>query len=154
MSSRVHDYGDDGTVPYGLWEHAMRRALAGKRGQAALRELEAALLALPEKRLIAGRVSDGESVCTLGALALKRRTDKGAAVADALASLERDYPEGDDADWLAMELGQGELGLRYTLAWEVIAQNDDEYGDRRLSPEERYAAMLAWVRRQLGEVAS
>lgn len=154
MSSRVHDYGDDGTIPYGLWENAVRRALRGKRGQAALRELEAALLALPEKRLIAGRVSDGASVCTLGALALKRRVAGGVSVADALAELADEYPEEEDADWLAAGLGREELRLRYTLAWAVINENDEEYGDRRFSPEERYAAMLAWVRRQLGEVAS
>lgn len=44
----------------GLWRANVRRALAGKRGQAALRELRAALDALPEKRLIEG------ALCTVG----------------------------------------------------------------------------------------
>lgn len=154
MSTRVRDYGDDGTIPYGLWENAVRRALRGKRGQAALRELEAALLALPEKRLIAGRVSDGASVCTLGALALSRETAKGVPVANALEDLRQRYPEDDDADDLAAYLGRDVLGLRVTLAWALIDENDESLPEELVTPEERYAAMLAWVRRQLGEVAS
>lgn len=44
----------------GLWRANVKRALAGKRGQAALRDLRDALLALPEKRLIEG------ALCTVG----------------------------------------------------------------------------------------
>ena len=37
---------------FDLWQANCRRSIAGKKGQAALRELEQALLALPEKRLM------------------------------------------------------------------------------------------------------
>jgi hypothetical protein len=54
--------GSDGKVKdtSGLWRSNVKRALAGKRGQAALRDLRDALLALPEKRLIEG------ALCTVG----------------------------------------------------------------------------------------
>lgn len=45
---------------YDLWSANVKRALSGKRGQKALKELRAALLALPEKRLISG------ALCTVG----------------------------------------------------------------------------------------
>jgi hypothetical protein len=54
--------GKDGKVKdtSGLWRSNFKRALASKRGQAALRDLRDALLALPEKRLIEG------ALCTVG----------------------------------------------------------------------------------------
>ena len=61
--SRFDDSGegrDDGKNVDGLWRANVKRALAGKRGQAALRDLRAALEALPEKRLIEG------ALCTVG----------------------------------------------------------------------------------------
>lgn len=51
--SRVSEYDGEEGMPEAMWEHNVRLALAGKRGQAALWNLRAALLALPEKRLIA-----------------------------------------------------------------------------------------------------
>ena len=39
-----------------MWEANRTRHLRGRKGQAVLRELQAALLELPEKRLIAGRL--------------------------------------------------------------------------------------------------
>ena len=54
--------GSDGKVKdtFGLWRSNVKRSLSGKRGQAALRDLRDALLALPEKRLIEG------ALCTVG----------------------------------------------------------------------------------------
>ena len=43
-----------------LWHANVQRALKGKRGRKALAELREALLALPDKRLIAG------ALCTVG----------------------------------------------------------------------------------------
>ena len=53
-----------------MWMANQERSIKGRKGQAALRELEAALLALPEKRLISGELENavGE-VCAVGALA-------------------------------------------------------------------------------------
>jgi hypothetical protein len=52
------------------------RAIAGKRGQAFLREMAAALDAMPVKELVAGEiVRDSEHVCALGSVALARGMD-------------------------------------------------------------------------------
>lgn len=61
--SRFDDSGegrDDGKNIDGLWRANLKRALAGRRGQAALRDLREALEALPERRLIEG------ALCTVG----------------------------------------------------------------------------------------
>jgi len=61
--SRFGDYDGDGDERFNggdLWTHRAHLALSGKRGRAALAELRAALLALPEKRLIEG------ALCTVG----------------------------------------------------------------------------------------
>jgi hypothetical protein len=52
------------------------RALAGKRGQRFLREMLAALDAMPVKELVAGEiVRDETHVCAIGAVALARKVD-------------------------------------------------------------------------------
>jgi hypothetical protein len=55
-------FSDEEEIPsqFALWQANCRRSLKGKRGQAALRELEAALLALPSKRLIAEEFSNAD----------------------------------------------------------------------------------------------
>lgn len=60
--SRYGEYDGDGdqTITYEMWQWNAERALKGKRGQAALRDLREALLHLPEKRLIA------RALCTVG----------------------------------------------------------------------------------------
>ena len=63
--SRFSDYDDyegepEQILAYGRWQNNARRALKGKRGRQALRDLREALLALPEHRLIEG------AVCTVG----------------------------------------------------------------------------------------
>lgn len=62
---------------YDLWQANAKRAIAGRRGQQALRDLEAALLELPSKRLIAGRLAHHGEVCAIGALVAHRRAAKG-----------------------------------------------------------------------------
>jgi hypothetical protein len=69
------DDNDDDPLAYGRWRQAVRKALQGKRGQALLRDLVAALDAMEDKRLYPGSfaTADGE-FCALGALAAKRGT--------------------------------------------------------------------------------
>ena len=77
-----------------LWEANLQRALSGKRGQAALRDLETALLALPEKKVIHGRVADERGfACAVGLLALHRRTQAGEDRAKVLAELQAIVPK-------------------------------------------------------------
>lgn len=65
------DYDEDGTG--GLWRGAVNRAIKGKRGQTALKELAVAMDSMPKKTLAAESLvtEDGE-LCTLGVLGQAR----------------------------------------------------------------------------------
>jgi hypothetical protein len=118
------------------------RSIKSKKGQAALRELEQALLALPSKRLIAHELEDAEGeVCAIGALAKYRK-----------------HAPHADPEWEMEQVGV-ELGMPQMVAWRVVALNDvdiDFYYDRKehrcvsYTPEERYERVLAQVRKWLG----
>ena len=88
------------------WRGAVASAIKGKRGQALLKEMEVALLSLPDKRLIANEfanATEGE-VCALGAVALKRRLDKGIDRETAMKEIEKQFPEGCEAEEIADEM--------------------------------------------------
>lgn len=154
--TRFNDDDGDEMFPgqWWLWEQALTRSVNGKKGQAALRDLRDALLALPEKKLIEGRLADDQGcVCTVGALALKRRVDAGEKREDVLASLvalvpwyEDEYGSGPDDEWgaqeVTLEVGK-EIGLSLTMAVALAGGNDD----RRETPEERYERILRYVER-------
>lgn len=144
--SRYEDAGEEG-IPYGLWRNIVNRAIHGKRGQQALRELEQALLALPHKRLIDGELCDRRDVCVVGALGLYRKVQAGMTPEQALDDLPF-----IDTDFDTAWYGRDELGLTETLAWELGRINDEKFA--KLTPEERYEAMLAWVRDQLAQPAA
>ena len=119
------------------WAGAAKQAFSSKRGQAALRELETALLALPQKRLIGYHLYDAGEVCALGALALYQAVNPihFPAVLD-------DYDDDtDNATWANVN-----LGLTYTLAWEIMCENDEV---APFTPEKRYEYMLHWVRSKI-----
>jgi hypothetical protein len=130
-------YTDDGDTVQ-LWRRAVDAAVAGKRGQAFLREMLAALDALPNKRLISGElVCDGEC-CALGAVALKRGTDVGGL-------------DSEDS-W---ELGDT-FGIARSMAAEIMYMNDERYDEH--TPEERFVAIRRWVAKKIavqpGELVS
>jgi hypothetical protein len=133
-------YSEDEDYPgqFNLWQGNCQRSLSGRKGQAALRELRAALLALPSKRLIANELDDGADCCAIGALVrYKSLTPKS----------DREYE---------MEEVGVECGMPRMVAWKVVELNDVQL-DRRwdgmksveLTPEERYDAVLKWVGEQL-----
>lgn len=97
-----------------LWRGAVASAIRGKRGQQALREILAALDALPEKRLAAESLvtADGE-FCTLGALGAARGID--------LAPIDP-----DDRQAVAKAFGISEA-----LAAEIMYENDEAVDDYR-----------------------
>ena len=143
MSSRIsydYDYDKYSDLDAGRWERNVRAVFEGKRGQKLLRELEAALLDLPEPRLSQGLVLDlaggahGVQACALGAIALRR----GVEVPDWLNS------EGADA---IAEWAQFSLGLTFTAAWRLMELNDEEFSG--IDDEGRYEGMLQWVRARL-----
>lgn len=111
-----------------LYRHAVRRALAGKRGRAFLRRLADALDAMPVKRLIKDVVCDeatGE-VCALGAL----------------------DPTLEDEGGDLYEVVAKRFNVPHIVAAEVAFVND-EVGDQRRSREARWERVRAWVARQL-----
>jgi hypothetical protein len=161
MSRISYSEEEDYPGQFSLWQGNCQRSLKGKAGQAALRELEAALLALPDKRLIAGKVIDAEGeVCAIGALAKHKGRD--------LLSEPNMYDDGEfEGDGEMEEIGM-ELGMPRLVAWKVVSKNDIEidgkyetlpgparwYGDRPqvyvpVTPEQRYEQMLRWIRAQL-----
>lgn len=134
-------YSDDSDLPLQLYRAAVDRATFGKRGQALLKRLAAALDAMPVKRLIAGNLTNkaGE-VCALGALDPK-----------APALHEDDAWGIEDDDDHATKLAE-HFNIAPALAAEIVYMND-EYNDWRTpeeTPEERWTRMRAWVEKQIG----
>ncbi len=141
---------------FALWNANCRRSLKGRAGQRELRELEAALLALPEKRLIKDALTDDDDgVCAIACYAKHKGVD-----------LSKFDPE-DESDEVGVAAGMPRL-----VAWKVVALNDIvldtvwELADgplnrweatyqggiplvRDMTAEERYEKVLAWVRAQL-----
>ncbi len=152
---------EDRPGQFALWEANCRRSMRGKRGQQALRELEAALLALPEKRLIHNSLTDDDGgVCAIACYAKHKGVD-----------LSRYDPE-DESDQVGIDAGMPRL-----VSWAVVALNDltlDTVWEvaegplgrwdatykggipliRDMTPEERYERVLAWVRKQLSHAAA
>lgn len=133
-----------------------QRHLKGEKGQKALKELEAALLALPEKKLIYSKfvVKDGDdnpdgAVCALGAMALKRLMDKGMTRAEAISNLDETGPSDDvDSVWEELKSTAQFMKLKMNFVWEVVEQNDEQCA-KNTSAEDRYKHVLAWVQERI-----
>ena len=135
-----------GTVP---------SALRSKRGKAVLRRLEAALLALPAERLIAGAVVAGGDVCAFGAYCASMLAASAGSMERAIAELARLYPADGSVEECA-EVGAGIGDLvgdaptpTFPLVWALVEANDE--GRALETPEERYARVLRWVRWELDQ---
>ena len=129
-----------------LWENALTRAISGKRGQQVLRDLEQALLELPEQELIDGRLSDGAGVCAVGAYILSKRVAAGEEREDVLRDLvvqagEFDGWEAEDATITKAR----RAGMQLTLAVTIAGLNDELY---KATPAQRYEWVLGWVRKR------
>ena len=111
-----------------LWQANCERSMRGKKGQCELLELRTALLAMPEKRLIHGAlVSESGEICAIAAYGKHKGVD--------LSTFD---PE-DQSTAVGIAGGMPRL-----VAWKVVEMNDEilSWG---ITPEERYAAVLAWV---------
>ena len=110
------------------WRGAVESATRGKRGQALLREMLAALDAMPVKRLIADElVTEGGECCALGAVALARK----------VPGLENeDYDRENMAKM---------FDVAPALAAEIMFENDQDFSYREETPEQRFTHMRAWV---------
>ena len=131
-----HGYTDDMEDNWALikWRGQVASAIRGRRGQKLLRDLQMALDAMPEKRLIAHELEevDGE-VCALGALGKSRGMD--------MKELDPEEPESVAAAF----------DIAPQLAREIVYENDEyDYiyensGRRKVTPEERWSYMRKWV---------
>lgn len=140
---------------WALWEHSLFRAINGHRGQQILRDLERALVELPEKSLIEGGLSDGKHVCAVGAFVAQKRVDAGedraAVLEDMIVPLDS-WGYMDDWEIEEKTIAKGEhAGMQLTLIVAVTGLNDDLY---QVTPEQRYEHILAWVRERVLPEAS
>lgn len=107
-------YSDDIENQWALirWRGAVTSALRGKRGQAFLRELVAAMDAMPEKRLASESLvtADGE-FCTLGVVGAARGIDMQAI---------------DPDDWHQVA---ATFGLPQSMVREIVYENDEYIDD-------------------------
>jgi len=90
------------------WRGAVASAMRGKRGQTFLKELAAALDALPEKKLITHELEAGDQVCALGAIGRAR----------GIVSMGEFDPE--DHETIAAL-----FRIPHALACEIMFMNDD-----------------------------
>lgn len=148
------DYDENFPGEWLLWEANFERHMKGANGQAALLDLHRALVALPEPRLISGRLADEKGcVCTVGALALHRRTVAGEDPERVLEDLAKQITE-DTAEWDSYEseertIGAGiGVGLKRMMAQHLGYINDQD-GNYTETPEERYGRVLRYVEAKL-----
>jgi hypothetical protein len=131
------DYADDQWALI-RWRGAVASAIRGKRGQALLRDLLAALDAMPEKRLIAAYfVREDGCACALGVLGRARGID--------VAALNpSDLDDGADRAQVAKA-----FGLSEALAAEIMFVNDDDGIWASLTDEQRWRDVREWVGAQV-----
>jgi|SRR5579871_446217 len=114
------------------WRGAVKSAIKGRRGQAFLKEMLAALDALPVKALVAHEIEDGDAVCAIGAVGKARGVD-----------MSKIDPE--DRATVA-----GKFGIAEALAAEIVFMNDEWEGYwKEETPEARFTRMRAWIGSQI-----
>lgn len=161
--SRSGLYEDDGDDPlaYGRWRAQVKSAIKGKRGQALLRDMLAALDAMPDKRLIAGKlIFDGtpefddpretEDVI-VGGDQLVTGTGRTVCVGDVCALGALGRARGMDMSKMNQfeaEFVADAFGVAHQLAREIIWMNDDA-GPHNETPEQIFTRVRAWVAAQI-----
>ena len=131
-------YSDDIDDPLqlGRWRAAANSAMRGRRGQAFLKEMAAAMDALPAKRLIAedlvmdtGLPFHRGDVCALGAVGKARGLDMS------------------ELDPHEQETVASAFGIAHAMACEIVWHNDE--WSRRETPEQRFERMRKWIGAQI-----
>lgn len=113
------------------WRGAVNSAIRGKRGQAFLKEMLAALDALPEKRLISNdliRLSSDDKiqVCAIGSVGVAR-------------GIDMDAIDPEDSETVAAT-----FNIPRALAKEISFHND-EMLSHTTAPETRFYYIRRWV---------
>ena len=124
-SGYVDDYANYWQVTQ--WRAAVASALRGKRGQAFLREMLAAMDALPEKKLIDADLEADGMYCAIGTVGGKRGMD--------MSSIDP-----DDSDDIA-----GHFGIAHAMACEIMYQNDEAGPWSGETPEQRFSRVREWI---------
>ena len=114
------------------WRGAVAQAIRGGRGQKLLRDMAAALDAMPIKRLVSNSLEKDGEVCALGSVGKVRGIDM--SVID---------PEDREAVGKAFEIAPA-------LAAEIADQNDSLHWPKQ-TPEDRWSSMRKWVAEHLKE---
>jgi hypothetical protein len=127
-------YSDDYDSDWAMicWRGAVASAIRGARGQAFLRELIAALDAMPERRLIAHELAADGAFCAIGSVGAARGVD--------MAPID---PE--DHDKVARV-----FGISAALVREIEWLND-EAAPSTETPEQRWQRMRDWASANLIE---
>jgi hypothetical protein len=125
-----------------MYRGAVASAIRGKRGQAFLRELLAALEAMPERKLIAGRLERDGCYCTLGVIGAARGLD--------LKALDAPYDcAPEDVDLIDHDKLVDVYGVASALLREIQYENDEHWLPE--TDEQRWQRMHQWVHEQLKE---
>lgn len=127
-------YSDDCYDTWALirWRGAVSSVINGKRGQAFLIELLAALDAMPEKKLITEELKHDGCFCTLGVIGNARGLD---------------MYQIDPYDTLAVAKT---FNVAEALSREIAFQNDEGSWHKE-TPESRWQRMRDWVAKQIVE---
>lgn len=113
MSRSGYYDNDDGCDNWAMicWQGAIKSSIKGRRGQALLRDLLAALDAMPEKRLVAGELQADGEFCALGVIGHAKGLD--------LATI-------DTENWRELSVN---FNIAEALAREIMYVNDEAVGD-------------------------
>ncbi len=155
----------DALLAGGRWMGRRKKVLEGRPGLASLKILEAALLALPHKRLIEGGLCDGTGVCANGAMLYRHFVDVLGLTPKAAWKRLRSEGKGryDDFDSPSFELHRTvDLMTTYfeitpTMAEVIAYENDEDAGwvlwrsreTKESVTEVRYRNILQWVQRTI-----
>lgn len=115
------------------WRGAVTSAIRGRRGQAFLVEMAAALDAMPDKSLIAEELERDGEVCALGAVGKVRGIDMSKVDPEEYESVAHLF------------------GIPQSLAQEIMYEND-ELG-RNITPDGRWVRVRSWVENHLRPMA-
>jgi hypothetical protein len=139
-SGYIDEYYDNWQIV--RWRGAVTSAFRGKRGQAFLKEILAALDAMPVKRLVKNELKELdyitcshwglfeiESVCAMGAVGKARGID-----------MENIDPE--DYSTVA-----NTFGIAEAMSREIAYENDES--EWHETPEQRYDRMRKWIEREI-----
>lgn len=161
------DCGDDDPLVLGRWRAQVRSATRGARGQKLLRDMLAALDAMPEKRLVALELECQPSTDSERAAALSKLFGREVTVDEYRERIvERDTQarEGDvcalgavgrmrGIDMSGLDPDDSEsvaaaFNIADPLAREIVWVND-EGGPARETPEHRWQRVRQWVANQI-----